>query len=76
MLRLKGCPKCKGTVALDRDHYGWYELCLQCGYHRDLETIVQVERRLDMTANKTRWGQPAIDEMNEPAKDFCLSASN
>lgn len=42
MLRLKCCPKCGGDVALDKDHYGWYEQCLQCGYLRDLEVIVQV----------------------------------
>jgi len=37
MLRLKSCPKCKnGDVTLDRDYYGWYEYCLQCGYMRDL----------------------------------------
>jgi len=41
MLKLKGCPKCKkGDVVLDRDHYGWYEYCIQCGYLRDLESMV------------------------------------
>jgi hypothetical protein len=37
MLKLKGCPKCKeGDVTSDRDLYGWYEYCIQCGYTRDL----------------------------------------
>ncbi len=26
------CPKCGGNIYLDKDHYGWYEQCLQCGY--------------------------------------------
>jgi len=36
----KKCPKCGGNVFLDRDHYGWYEQCLQCGYTRELEELV------------------------------------
>ena len=41
-MRLKSCPKCKtGAVGIDRDHYGWYEYCLQCGYVRDLIGMVE-----------------------------------
>ena len=37
VLILKSCPKCKtGAVGVDRDQYGWYEYCIQCGYVRDL----------------------------------------
>jgi hypothetical protein len=37
MLKLKCCPKCKeGDVTVDRDLYGRYEYCIQCGYTRDL----------------------------------------
>jgi len=42
MLKLKGCPKCKGDILLDRDHYGWYEYCIQCGHNRDMESTIQV----------------------------------
>jgi len=35
MIKLKGCPKCKGDVALDRDVHGWFEQCIQCGYLHD-----------------------------------------
>ena len=43
MLKLKGCPRCKsGDVTLDRDQYGWYEYCIQCGYIRDLKSIVEL----------------------------------
>jgi hypothetical protein len=37
MLRLKGCPRCKGDILIDRDHLSWYEQCIQCGYLRDFE---------------------------------------
>lgn len=36
MLRLKGCPRCKGDTVIEKDRYGWHEHCLQCGYIRDL----------------------------------------
>ena len=43
MLRLSNCPKCKrGDLVLDRDHYGWYEYCIQCGYVRDLKSTVDL----------------------------------
>ena len=39
MLRLKSCPKCHGDVRFDRDQFGWYEQCIQCGFVRDLEPM-------------------------------------
>jgi hypothetical protein len=45
ILWLNSCPRCKGDILLDnKDQYGWYEQCLQCGYLRDLQTLVQVEQ--------------------------------
>lgn len=36
MVWLKACPKCKGDLFLDKDHYGKYQSCIQCGYIKDL----------------------------------------
>jgi hypothetical protein len=39
-LKTGSCPRCNnGEVFIDRDLYGWYECCLQCGYNRDLPDI-------------------------------------
>lgn len=54
MWKLKGCPRCGADVFLDKDEYGWYEQCLQCGYLCDLESIAGLRE------------QPAERE-NEPA---------
>ena len=35
MLYMKACPRCHGDVKLDRDNYGVYAKCLQCGFNRD-----------------------------------------
>ena len=43
---LNSCPRCQGDMVLDnKDEYGWYEQCLQCGYLRDLEVIVQAKQQ-------------------------------
>ena len=36
MFLLKACPKCRGDVLVDRDWYGPYAKCLQCGLMKDL----------------------------------------
>ncbi len=42
MLKLKGCPRCQGTLNLTSDMYGRYVNCLQCGFIRDLpDTLPQ-----------------------------------
>ena len=46
MSQYKSCPRCKGDVAIDSDHYGWYEYCVQCGYVHELVTITEIEERL------------------------------
>lgn len=38
MVFLKACPKCSGDVTLDRDRYGQYLECLQCGMVRDVDS--------------------------------------
>ena len=44
VMRFKSCPRCKGDIRLDRDHYGWYEECIQCGYMHDLQSIIEVKQ--------------------------------
>jgi Zn ribbon nucleic-acid-binding protein len=31
--KLKGCPRCSDDLNIIRDDLGYYEDCLQCGYH-------------------------------------------
>jgi hypothetical protein len=37
--KLKGCPRCKGDLLVERVQGRWDEYCLQCGYRRDLKAI-------------------------------------
>ena len=36
VIKLKACPKCHGDLYLERDQYGRYMSCLQCGHLKDL----------------------------------------
>ena len=37
MMWFKSCPKCKaGDLHLDKDSYGNFQRCVQCGFMRDL----------------------------------------
>jgi hypothetical protein len=58
MLRPKSCPRCKtGDVGVDRDHHGWYEYCIQCGYMRDLVGVVELEPK---PSKQTVERQPGV----------------
>ena len=36
MIYFGACPKCHGDVTLNRDSYGKFMSCLQCGLMRDV----------------------------------------
>ena len=35
------CPKCGGREFLDKDYYGDYAQCLQCGHLRNLDKVIE-----------------------------------
>ena len=36
MFWLKGCPRCSGDLYRDRDQYGHFVTCAQCGFSKDV----------------------------------------
>jgi Zn ribbon nucleic-acid-binding protein len=49
MFRLKGCPRCKGDLIINRFHRVWYQECLQCGYELELAAQVSSIRTENQT---------------------------
>lgn len=49
MLTLKACPRCQGDVHSNRDMYGHYRVCLQCGHMADV-----AKPKDDMSTPRTR----------------------
>jgi len=37
MWSLKKCPKCHGDMYYEEYLYKYYEVCLQCGYEREIK---------------------------------------
>ena len=56
MLRLKACPRCRGDMHDNRDEYGIYAECLQCGCMRDEEDAKRLARLLEFAASSERGG--------------------
>jgi DNA-directed RNA polymerase subunit M/transcription elongation factor TFIIS len=44
----KSCPRCNGDLFIDRDQYGLFLQCLQCGYLRDLHMQFGGEERMSV----------------------------
>ncbi len=38
MVQFKACPKCRGDMHVNRDVYGSYKKCLQCGLMEDIQS--------------------------------------
>ncbi len=65
MLYMKACPRCKGDVHMNRDSFGAYAKCLQCGFNRDFPN-----KRSGIPTDATAAGDaglPAPDEKREAA---------
>ncbi|MFQ5860680.1 MAG: hypothetical protein ACE5IG_03910 [Dehalococcoidia bacterium] len=41
MIFLKACSRCKGDLYVNRDQYGLYRKCLQCGHIEELPLQAQ-----------------------------------
>jgi hypothetical protein len=38
---IHGCPKCGGSMMVDKDEDGWYEECINCSFRSDLKVFVE-----------------------------------
>ena len=39
MMKVQRCKRCHGAMILDRDEFGWYEECMQCGHTQDVNAL-------------------------------------
>ena len=53
-LYIKGCPKCRGDVVVDRDIHGRFFRCLQCGLLRDVapEPVADTSERVEVAPGR------------------------
>ena len=61
MFFFKACPKCHGDMYIDRDSYGPFVECLQCGLLRDLKVTKKfVGYSSDREAGEALAAQPHV----------------
>ena len=54
MLILKACPRCRGDLYFDRDFYGQYKQCIQCGHMEDIAPAPRARRQGTVRPNRDR----------------------
>jgi len=57
MWGLKKYPRCGGDMFIDREIYGWYEKCLQCGHCGELRGLDESQQSL-VRKDKRPVGMP------------------
>ncbi len=67
MVQIVRCKKCHGVLIRDKDEFGWYEQCIQCGYLQDIDSHGEPEL-IPVAIAKYN---PENDDMN-PKKNDCL----
>jgi hypothetical protein len=45
--KIHGCPKCGGSLIVDKDEDGWYESCINCSFRNDLTIFVEFPKKAD-----------------------------
>ena len=43
---ISGCPRCGGSLFVDRDINGWYRQCINCSYKNELKVVVDTTIKL------------------------------
>lgn len=54
MLYFKACPRCRGDMHINRDIYGNYKECLQCGFMLDLRKPDNLHSQLGVGSRSKR----------------------
>ena len=54
MLMLKACPRCRGDLYIDRDFYGQYKQCIQCGHMEDIAPAPRARRQVPVRRSRDR----------------------
>ena len=43
--KIHGCPRCGGSLFVDRDAEEWYEQCINCSYRNELKVSVDSAKK-------------------------------
>lgn len=60
------CPRCKGLLLREKDRYGLYEQCMQCGYIHDLQTLGWVDMKKAEASHRVILESPHDEPQDTP----------
>ncbi len=64
MVDFKACPRCKGDMVRNRDMYGEYAQCLQCGNAVHTQSA---RATFEVPIGRQRPGRPRKQKAKQPA---------
>jgi len=44
--KINGCPRCGGSLFVEKEIDGWYEQCINCAYRNDLKDLAKLTEKL------------------------------
>ena len=62
MMFRKSCPRCNGDLYANRDVFGRYVACVQCGFLLDREATEAILSRLSSVSSVAGQAEPAMAE--------------
>jgi hypothetical protein len=52
--KIHGCPRCGGSLIIDRDEDGWYESCINCAFRNDLKVIAKAPTDAELHIKRSK----------------------
>ena len=43
--KINGCPRCGGSMFLEKEIDGWYEQCINCAYRKELKDLANLNEK-------------------------------
>ena len=43
--KMNACPRCGGSLFVEKEVDGWYELCINCAYRRELRDVTNLNEK-------------------------------
>jgi len=75
------CPQCGGDLFIARAREGWYEKCVHCSYHHNLQTTAELARALaqrekeNLLTDETSYGKDLTNHPFTAMRDESLLPS-
>jgi ribosomal protein S27AE len=64
--KVNSCPRCGGSLFVDRDMDGWYEQCINCSYRNELKLPAEFNLAPVKSMSYTQRSSPKNNTAHRP----------